>query len=122
MPEDLMLGLLVERAEAGDPRHFASIASALRALCDFRRLGFDEAAEERALELHEEKMTELRKRKAQADKKLDRIAVSNGIPEEVRDGIKRLYGIDIEPVTRGRVCDMIDKAMRGEPVEPIGNE
>ncbi len=116
-PEDLMLSLLIERAEAGDPKHFASIGSALRALCDYRRLGFEEAAEKRAQEIHEEKMAEARKRKTKADSEMDRISVKGGIPDKVRDAVKNLYGIALEPVTRGDVHDMVDQTMRGTTVQ-----
>jgi len=112
--EGLVLGLLIQRAEAGDPKHMASIASALRALCDFRRLGFDEAAEKRAAEIHEEKMAEIRELKAQADSGLDRIAVAKGIPDDVRNAIKDVYGLTIDPVTPGDIRDKIDQVMRGE--------
>jgi hypothetical protein len=95
-PEDLILSLLVERAEAGDPKHFASIASALRALCDFRRLGFDGAAEQRAQEIREKKMAELLKRKGEADVELDCLSAENGIPDRVRDAVKKLYGISLD--------------------------
>lgn len=112
-PEDLVLSLLVERAETGDPKHFAAIGSALRALCDYRRLGFEQAAERRAQELHAEKMAELLKQKEKADRAFDKIAVKGGIPPELALRIKQLYGVTIEPIEREDVFDMIDDVMRG---------
>ena len=97
--DDLVVELLIERAETGDAKHFAGISAALRALADRRRLKLGEVASRRAGEKHEawrqELEAKLAKQKVEADSKLDRLADDNGIPEKVRDAVKKLYGINL---------------------------
>ena len=95
-----LMDLINRRIDADDPKHFPGIASAMRAMNDCMRLTLDEQAEERAQEKHEAWQAELQKRidseKAEADAKLDRMATERGIPPELADRIKDLYGITVQ--------------------------
>lgn len=57
------------------------------------KLELERRAEERAQDLYERKIAELEKQKSAADSKLDRMAVEKGIPGDVAERIKDLYGI-----------------------------
>lgn len=59
------------------------------------RLAILRDAGKRAQEKHDADMEERRRQKAEADSKLDRIAVEKGIPADVRDRIKDLYGLSV---------------------------
>lgn len=83
--------LAIERIDAGDPKHLAGISSFLRALLDHRRVDLDEAADRRAAELHEVKMSELRKVQ---DKALTTTAQVKGLtPEQVAEIRLKVLGL-----------------------------
>ncbi len=96
---DRLMQLMNDRIDAGDPKHMPGLASAMRAMTDCMRLTLEEQAEARAAELHAAKMAELQKRldaeKAAADSKLDRMAIEKGIPVDLAERIKDLYGVKV---------------------------
>ncbi len=97
--DELLMALVIEKCESGETKHMTGIASMLRAIADRRRLEIDQQADERAQQKHDawldDKRRELAAKKAAADRQLDQLAASEGVPEKVCDAVKRLYGIDL---------------------------
>lgn len=85
-------------ADAGDAKPY-EMAAMLARVQDFDRIEIQRAADKRAEEKQAAWRAELQERlnraKVDADAKLDRMAVERGIPEDVRERIKDLYGVNV---------------------------
>lgn len=75
------------------------IVGMLSRIQEFDRIEIERAANKRAEEKQSAWRTELQgkidRQKVEADAKLDRMAVDKGIPDEVRERIKDLYGVNV---------------------------
>lgn len=95
---DRLLVLMYEQAQAGGIKPY-ELASLFARVQDHDRIEIIREASERAAEKHEAAMADVRRRieaeKAAADAKLDRMAKDRGIPEDVAERIKDLYGITV---------------------------
>lgn len=86
-----LIGMLNQRADAGDPDGLPGIATGIRALNDCLRLSLEEEAERRAAEIHAEKMKEIRK--AQEDALAVTTESAKLTPEQVREIRLKVLGI-----------------------------
>lgn len=84
----------LRRLYAGDAKVYELVLLS-RSRREADRLELSRIAEQRAAELHEQRIAAWRKAKSEADSKLDRIAVERGIPGDVAERIKDLYGIAV---------------------------
>lgn len=82
----------LRRLYAGDAKVYELVLLS-RSRREADRLELSRVAEQRAAELHEQRIAAWRKAKAEADSTLDRMAIEKGIPGDVAERIKDLYGI-----------------------------
>ena len=99
---DRLLVLMYEQAQAGGIKPY-ELASLFSRVQEHDRISILQEANERAQALFEQKKKEWEdqqeKAKIEADSKLDRVASDRGIPEDVAERIKDLYGIHVTKTT-----------------------
>lgn len=93
-----VFGEALARLDAGDAKLYETVGL-LGKLQEFDRLDIEREANQRASEKHGEWRREVQAKlvraKAEADAKLDRMALEKGIPGDVAERIKDLFGVKV---------------------------